>query len=104
MAEINLRVAATSRGRGPASRDRGLETELPDDEMSTACADEAHAQLCAALAQRSNRNPAFCDLDWNEDQRLTAWRAVIDHTPALPSNLAASGRRLDSDRTAAACP
>jgi hypothetical protein len=98
-------------GRESTSRDPGLETELPNDEMSMACADEAHAQLSAALAaaefaiskanrtlagdavgpaQRPNRDPAFYDLDWNEDQRLAAWRTVIDRTRALPPTLAAA--------------
>jgi hypothetical protein len=106
-------------GTGPTSRDPGLETELPDDQISMACADEAHgglqAQLAAALAaadfaiSKANRtlnhglagdassparaparDPAFYDLDWNEDQRLAAWRTVIDRTRDLPPTLAAA--------------
>ena len=40
--------------------------------------------------QRVERDPIVYDLDWDEDERLAEWRAVIDQTKSLPPVLAAA--------------
>jgi len=39
---------------------------------------------------RPEPDPLVYDQDWNEDQRLTAWRAVVEQSRTLPPTLAAA--------------
>ena len=43
-----------------------------------------------ATSRSSERDPLVYDLDWDEDERLDAWRAVVDQTHTLPPALAAA--------------
>jgi len=61
-----------------------------------AAVDAAIAQADRTLAgettdrrpKRPERDPLVYDLDWDEDERLDAWRAVVDQTRNLPPALA----------------
>ncbi|MGT2441005.1 RHE_PE00001 family protein (plasmid) [Bradyrhizobium betae] len=61
-----------------------------------AAVDAAIAQADRTLAGETNgrrhaqpeRDPLVYDLDWDEDERLAEWRAVIDQTRTLPPTLA----------------
>ncbi|WP_041751839.1 RHE_PE00001 family protein [Bradyrhizobium sp. BTAi1] len=63
-----------------------------------AAVDAAIAQADRTLASETNdrrlkrpeRDPLVYDLDWDEDERLDAWRAVVDQTRNLPPALAAA--------------
>ncbi|MCK1494419.1 DUF1612 and helix-turn-helix domain-containing protein [Bradyrhizobium sp. 180] len=63
-----------------------------------AAVDAAIAQADRTLAGETNdrrlkrpeRDPLVYDLDWDEDERLDAWRAVVDQTRNLPPALAAA--------------
>ncbi|MFG1399759.1 MULTISPECIES: RHE_PE00001 family protein [Roseixanthobacter] len=69
-----------------------------DDRMADifAAVDAAIAQADRTLAgettdrrpKRPERDPLVYDLDWDEDERLDAWRAVVDQTRNLPPALA----------------
>lgn len=71
-----------------------------DDRLADvfAAVDAAIAQADRALAGENNgrrqpqseRDPLVYDLDWDEDERLDAWRAVVDQTRNLPPALAAA--------------
>lgn len=71
-----------------------------DDRMADvfAAVDAAIAQADRTLAGETNcrrqaqpeRDPLVYDLDWDEDERLGDWRAVVDETRALPAALAAA--------------
>ncbi len=71
-----------------------------DDRMADifAAVDAAIAQADRTLAgettdrrpKRPERDPLVYDLDWDEDERLDAWRAVVDQTRNLPPTLAAA--------------
>lgn len=92
--------------RGPEDDDGDPETGealragSTDDRMA-----EVYAALDAAIAhadrtlagemkerslKRAERDPLVYDLDWDEDERLDAWRAVVDQTRNLPPILAAA--------------
>lgn len=43
-----------------------------------------------ATSRSSERDPLVYDLDWDEDERIDAWRAVVDQTHTLPPALAAA--------------
>jgi hypothetical protein len=96
---------------GNAARRAGLENEMSEDDAHVSFADEAHEQLAAALVAadvaitKANRTLAgetlssiptpkresmFYDPDWNEDERLDAWRTVVHRTRAYPPTLAAA--------------
>jgi hypothetical protein len=63
-----------------------------------AAVDAAIAQADRTLAgemkerslKRAERDPLVYDLDWDENERLVAWRAVVDQTRNLPPTLAAA--------------
>lgn len=69
-----------------------------DDRMADvfAAVDAAIAQADRTLASEAptqarrgpGRDPLVYDLDWNEDERIDEWRAVVDATRALPPTLA----------------
>lgn len=69
-----------------------------DDRMADvfAAVDAAIAQADCTLAAENatarppERDPLVYDLDWDEDERLDAWRVVIDQTRNLPPTLAAA--------------
>jgi hypothetical protein len=71
-----------------------------DDRMADvfAAVDAAIAQADRTLAgeavtkarQAPERDPLVYDLDWDEDERLDAWRSVVDQARALPPTLAAA--------------
>ncbi len=44
----------------------------------------------AAPSRAEERDPLVYDLDWDEDQRLAKWRAVVAETQVLPPTLAAA--------------
>lgn len=82
----------------------GLEAALAltanDDRLSEALAavDAAMAKTDRALASDSpsqfryatDRDPLVYDIDWDEDDRLDAWRASLDEARSLPPTLAAA--------------
>jgi hypothetical protein len=43
-----------------------------------------------ATRRRPDRDPLVYDLDWDEDERIDAWRVIIDQTRNLPPTLAAA--------------
>lgn len=63
-----------------------------------AAVDAAIAQADRTLAGETNgrrqaqpeRDPLVYDLDWDEDERLDAWHAIVDRTRSLPPTLAAA--------------
>jgi hypothetical protein len=60
-------------------------------DAAIAQADRTLAGETAAHERRMpERDPLVYDLDWDEDARLDAWRAVVDETRALPPTLAAA--------------
>jgi hypothetical protein len=71
-----------------------------DDRMAEmfAAVDAAIAQADRTLAGEAitqtrhapERDPLVYDLDWDEDERLAEWRAIVDKTRALPPTLAAA--------------
>ena len=71
-----------------------------DDRLADvfAAVDAAIAQADRTLAGETNgrrqaqpeRDPLVYDLDWDEDERLDAWRATVDRTRSLPPTLAAA--------------
>ncbi|MBJ7405186.1 MAG: DUF1612 and helix-turn-helix domain-containing protein [Bradyrhizobium sp.] len=77
-----------------------LELAANDDRLSEALAavDAAMAKTDRALASDSpsqfryatDRDPLVYDIDWDEDDRLDAWRASLDEARSLPPTLAAA--------------
>jgi hypothetical protein len=60
-------------------------------DAAIAQADRTLAGEAVAKARRApERDPLVYDLDWDEDERLDAWRAVVDQARALPPTLAAA--------------
>lgn len=60
-------------------------------DAAIAQADRTLAGEGATQARRApERDPLVYDLDWDEDERLAAWRAVVDETRNLPPALAAA--------------
>lgn len=60
-------------------------------DAAIAQADRTLAGEVATQARRApERDPLVYDLDWDEDERLDAWRAILDRTRSLPSTLAAA--------------
>ncbi len=60
---------------------------------------DAHAH---AIAGGKGRDPLVYDLDWNEDERLSDWRAAVAETAALPPVLVAA-LALDAWEQIAGC-
>lgn len=92
--------------RGPEDEDSGADTgeafrvAPTDDRLADvfAAVDAAIAQADRTLAGENNgrrqprpeRDPLVYDLDWDEDERLDAWRTVADQTRNLPPTLASA--------------
>ncbi|MCO5079701.1 MULTISPECIES: RHE_PE00001 family protein [Hyphomicrobiales] len=92
--------------RGPEDEDSDADTgeafrvAPTDDRLADvfAAVDAAIAQADRTLAGESNgrrqpqpeRDPLVYDLDWDEDERLDAWRTVVDQTRNLPPTLASA--------------
>ncbi|WP_049769485.1 RHE_PE00001 family protein [Nitrobacter hamburgensis] len=87
-------------GDGAAETAEPLRLTPPDDQLADvfAAVDAAIAQADRTLAgdiatqarRPPERHPLVYDLDWDEEERLDAWRAVIDQTRTLPPTLAAA--------------
>ncbi|WP_373852125.1 RHE_PE00001 family protein [Bradyrhizobium sp.] len=76
-------------GRAPA--DERMADVFAAVDAAIAQADRTLAGEAVTRARRTpERDPLVYDLDWDEDERLDAWRAVIADTRALPPTLAAA--------------
>lgn len=85
-------------GAGEAGAAEPLRATPTDDRLADAYAavDAAIAKTDQTLAgeiatrRQPERDPLVYDLDWDEDERLDAWRAVVDRTRNLPPAVAAA--------------
>ncbi|MDQ0333522.1 hypothetical protein QFZ88_005904 [Mesorhizobium sp. YL-MeA3-2017] len=87
-------------GDDAANAPEPLRLAAADERMSEvfAAVDAAIAQTDRTLAGEAvtrarrtrERDPLVYDLDWDEDERLDAWRAVVEQTRTLPPTLAAA--------------
>jgi hypothetical protein len=85
---------------GEAELDVSLDVAAPDERLADAYAaldtaiaktDKTLAGETASQAKRPpKRDPLVYDLDWDEDERLDDWRAVVGQTRSLPPVLAAA--------------
>lgn len=76
---------------GVASSDDRLADVFAAVDAAIAKADRTLSGGVAIQAsRRPERDPLVYDLDWDEDERLDAWRAIVDQTRALPPTLAAA--------------
>ncbi|WP_029880242.1 RHE_PE00001 family protein [Bradyrhizobium sp. OHSU_III] len=85
---------------GEADQAEPFRVTPADDRLAGvfAAVDAAIAQANRTLAGEINsqrqvqpeRDPLVYDLDWDEDERLAEWRAVVDQTHNLPPALAAA--------------
>lgn len=105
-AELGNRDEEEDEARGTEDEDSDADTgeafrvAPTDDRLADvfAAVDAAIAQADRMLAGENNgrrqpqpeRDPLVYDLDWDEDERLDAWRAVVDRTRSLPPTLAAA--------------
>lgn len=104
--ELGNRNEEEDEARGPEDGDREADTgealraTPTDDRLADvfAVVDAAIAQADRTLAggtgdrrqARPARDPLVYDLDWDEDERLDAWRVIVDRTRTLPPTLAAA--------------
>ncbi len=105
-AERVNRNGEEDKARGPEDEDSDADTgeafrvAPTDDRLADvfAAMDAAIAHADRTLAGETNsrrqpqpeRDPLVYDLDWDEDERLDAWRTVVDQTRNLPPTLASA--------------
>ncbi|OPH81344.1 RHE_PE00001 family protein [Nitrobacter vulgaris] len=85
-------------GDGETDSSEPFRATPTDDRLADvfAAVDAAIAQVDCTLAAENatarppERDPLVYDLDWDEDERIDAWRVVIDQTRNLPPTLAAA--------------
>jgi hypothetical protein len=76
---------------GQAPADERMADVFAAVDAAIAQADRTLAGEAATQTRRApERDPLVYDLDWDEDERLAEWRAVVDQTRALPQTLAAA--------------
>jgi hypothetical protein len=75
----------------PAPADDRMADAFTAVDAAIAQADRTLAGEAVAKARRApERDPLVYDLDWDEDERLDAWRIIVDQTRTLPPTLAAA--------------
>ena len=75
---------------GQAPADERMADVFAAVDAAIAQADRTLAGDAVTRARRApERDPLVYDLDWDEDEQLDAWRAVVNETRALPPTLAA---------------
>lgn len=76
---------------GQAPTDERMADMFAAIDAAIAQADRTLTGEAVAKARRTGeRDPLVYDLDWDENERLDAWRAVVDKTRTLPPTLAAA--------------
>jgi hypothetical protein len=76
---------------GVAPADERMAEMFAAVDAAIAQADRTLAGEAVAKARQApERDPLVYDLDWDEDERLDAWRAVVNATRTLPPTLAAA--------------
>lgn len=76
---------------GETAVDERLAEMFAAVDAAIAQADRTLASEAVAKARPApERDPLVYDLDWEEDERLDAWRAVVDEARTLPPTLAAA--------------
>ncbi len=67
-----------------------LDQLFADVDAAIASADRMLTVGGSAVARSAERDPLVYDVDWDEDERLAEWRAILDRTRSLPPTLAAA--------------
>ncbi|WP_347265016.1 RHE_PE00001 family protein [Nitrobacter sp.] len=76
---------------GVTSTDERLADVFAAVDAAIAQADRTLAhEIANQISRPAERDPLVYDLDWDEEERLDAWRVVIDQTRTLPPALAAA--------------
>ncbi|KIZ39790.1 hypothetical protein OO17_19410 [Rhodopseudomonas palustris] len=76
---------------GSADADPRLAEAFAAVDAAIAKADRTLAGEAVTQPRRApERDPLVYDIDWDEDERLTEWHAVVDQTRAMPPTMAAA--------------